>query len=159
MTSAQVVEISVNVNNNNSSIQIYTKPDDHTRRTTENYWVQLLQTIACYMRTSLNIFTIKKELSASNGLLAKYKWAVIRRHTFRDFAFDVIPLPSEIPVFLGSKHVATILLISLVVWFPASPVLVGTFYRTAVNPVKLRVRSISLEADPRTTPCDCLLLQ
>ena len=34
MTSAQVVETSVNVNNN-SSFQSYTNPDDHTRQTTE----------------------------------------------------------------------------------------------------------------------------
>ena len=33
MTSAQVVETSVNVNNN-SSLQNYTNPDDHTRHTT-----------------------------------------------------------------------------------------------------------------------------
>ena len=34
LTSAQVVETSVNVNNN-SSLQNYTYPDDHTQQTTD----------------------------------------------------------------------------------------------------------------------------
>ena len=35
MTTAQVVETSVTVNNNNSPIQDYVQPDDHTQLTDE----------------------------------------------------------------------------------------------------------------------------
>ena len=41
ITSAQVVEMSVNVNNN-SSLQNYTNPDDNSQTTDTQFWIQTI---------------------------------------------------------------------------------------------------------------------
>ena len=54
MTSAQVAETSVNVNNN-SSFQNYTNPDDHTRQTSNHFWVQTIYSITITIAITISV--------------------------------------------------------------------------------------------------------